>query len=507
MQAIRNIGIMTLLKIIASLLGLLYSILQVNYFGTSSNVEGYFVAASLMYLVVSLTQAGQLSEIFLPLYHKIKLERGRDAGFTVFSIILNTIGLYLFLGLVIVFASKDLLVKLIAPGFDAAQQTFTAYIFIAFLPLIFLQVITSFIITWFNAEGKFGRVEFLGVVNSFVSVLLLIGFHSKWGVWVLVVSIITGKAVEMLVYCFMMYRYGYRHQWILSVSYFNRILFFKNMMATLAYVLATQFYNIAITSSATLLPQGTYAIFSYAQQLYVKATGFLVQPIQTFFFSKYSKNVHANVQQEDLVPKVIRLYFTIYVLILSLVYWAGIDILDIVWRKNTNPDILVLGAGYLVANFATLIFSSIGGVYRKIAISHGEVKTLYSAWVLCQIGSAISIYLLTSYWGTMGLTFAILLNLGLLNITSIVIVYIKHYFNNVKALKPIVFKYCLLFIITFSLTGVIHAYMVDLRCNWFLSKYLNSIFKLASFSFVVVLLYLALLSLFGEFKFLLGKRN
>jgi len=497
---------MTLLKILASLSGLLYSILQVNYFGTSPAVEAYFVAASLMYLVVSLMQAGQLSEILLPVYHKIKVERGVEAAHVVFSIVINTVGIYLGLGLLVVFLLKDVLVGLIAPGFDLAQQVFTARIFITFLPLIFLLIMTSFVATWFNAEGKFGRVEFVGVINSVVSVVLLIVFHEYWGVWVLVVSIFIGKIVEAVVYLFMMNRYGYRHKWVLSVAYFNRMLFFRNMMVTFGYVLASQFYNIVITACATLLPQGTYAVFSYAQQLYVKATGFLVQPIQTYFFSKYSRNVSNNLQQDSLVPNAIRLYLAIYILVISLVYWSGKDILMLIWFKNTNPGVLALGATYLIANFATLIFSSIGGVYRKIAISHGEVKILYFAWIVCQLLSAASIYCLTKLWGEAGLTFAILFNLGLLNMASILIVHLKQHLRLV-GLKLIVIKYSLLFVGTYSVAGLLYHYGNELNVIFSSINGLDLAFKLTSFSLVIVLVHLLLLKLLGEFSLLNVKRN
>jgi putative peptidoglycan lipid II flippase len=261
-----------------------------------------------------------------------------------------------------------------------------------------------------------------------------------------------------------------------------------------------------ITACATLLPQGTYAVFSYAQQLYVKATGFLVQPIQTFFFSKYSSNVNNKVEEESLVPNAIRLYLAIYILVISIVYWAGKDVLMLIWYKNTNPGVLALGTTYLIANFATLIFSSVGGVYRKIAISHGEVKTLYAAWMMCQLISAGSIYMLTRLWGESGLTFAILFNLGLLNLTSALIVYLKKHLS-VGGFKPILIKYSLLFVFTFSIAGFLHSYLVSFSCLFSSLKHIELSVKTSCFAFVIVLLHLFFLHLLGEFTLLKFRRN
>ena len=76
------------LKLVTSLLALAYSILQVKYFGSSRTIEIYFAAQSLIYLVTSLTQSGQLAEIFLPEIHKLNNIRS-GLGFKALNIVIN----------------------------------------------------------------------------------------------------------------------------------------------------------------------------------------------------------------------------------------------------------------------------------------------------------------------------------------------------------------------------------------------------------------------------------
>ena len=54
----------------ASFLALAYSIIQVRYFGASKIIE-IFCSSGLIYLVTSLTQSGQLAEIFLPEFQRL----------------------------------------------------------------------------------------------------------------------------------------------------------------------------------------------------------------------------------------------------------------------------------------------------------------------------------------------------------------------------------------------------------------------------------------------------
>ena len=91
----------------ASLLGLLYSIIQVHYFGASRTIEIYFAAQSLVYLVTSLTQSGQLAEVFLPEYHKLNnIKPG--LGYKGLNVVINRMVLFgtLLIVLIFVFAKS-----------------------------------------------------------------------------------------------------------------------------------------------------------------------------------------------------------------------------------------------------------------------------------------------------------------------------------------------------------------------------------------------------------------
>ena len=80
---------LTGLKLVASIVGLAYSILQVRFFGASAEMDAYFVAMSAVYMITSLIQGGQLSEVFLPEYLKQKSKFGRKSAHNLLSAILN----------------------------------------------------------------------------------------------------------------------------------------------------------------------------------------------------------------------------------------------------------------------------------------------------------------------------------------------------------------------------------------------------------------------------------
>lgn len=83
----KNIGQLTIIKIAGAILGVTYSIIQVQYFGASREIEVYFAAVSVIYLVTSLAQSGQLTELFLTIFHKNLNKDGKVVAKTCLSVV------------------------------------------------------------------------------------------------------------------------------------------------------------------------------------------------------------------------------------------------------------------------------------------------------------------------------------------------------------------------------------------------------------------------------------
>ena len=214
------------LKLITSVLGVLYSILQVRYFGASRTIEIYFAAQSLIYLVTSLTQSGQLAEIFLPEFHKLNTIK-KGLGFKGLSIVINRMFLWGSLIITIVFLFSPFFINLLVPGFSGEDKSDATLMFRVLLPYLFLQINNSFFITVLNAEEKYGRAEFLGVTNTIVNILSLVFLYSYIGVWALIISLLLGKLIEFFFYIVELYKLGFRFRLLMSMPEFDHILFFK----------------------------------------------------------------------------------------------------------------------------------------------------------------------------------------------------------------------------------------------------------------------------------------
>ena len=418
------------LKFIAAPLGLAYSILQVRYFGASRTIEIFFAAQSLVYLVTSLTQSGQLAEIFLPEYHKLNTIVPK-LGFQGLNVVINRMLIWGTLIMAFVFIFTPFFINLLVPGFNTEDREQATLIFRILLPYLYLQLLNSFFITVLNAEKKFGRAEFLGLTNTIVNILVLVVLYQSLGVWALVISLLLGKIIEFIFYMLQLYKIGYQYQLQLSIPQFDHKDFFKTMKSTFAYVGATQFYSFVLTASISFLPQGTFAIFKYVQNLANKIKGLFIQPFMTIFFTEYSLLLQKGKSVLLEFNKYLTGIININTITIIGTILLGDVVIDLIWggKKFDESDVR-LAYIFLIFNICAVLISSVSQVYRKMAVAHGKGKKLYYFWVFAQLLSAGFSYFLIKYFKVNGLFFIIPINVLLMGLASYLVY--KQTDNSVK---------------------------------------------------------------------------
>ena len=414
---------LTLYKLAAALLGLLYSVAQVRLFGATAQVDAFFVATSAVYMITSLAQGGQLAEVFLPEYLKLKVEKSPEMAHRLFSAVVNRLLFTVFLLCLAAFFTAPLLLKILGPGLAEESRELATSLFRLSLVLIAFTLFSSFVNTTLNAEGIFGRAELTGLVNSAISLLLLMAFHAQAGVWILVVALLSGKLVELASGIWFLRRAGLRFYPVWSVPEYNLARFFRVLFVTSGYVGATQLYTSIVTAAASFLPPGTLSVFNYVKLMVSKASGILIAPITTVFFSKFS-NLAAR-QKEQLSRSLERPIAWILGLTLGitgLIYLSGYEVLAFLWKSKDMPEeMLQLAADMLVLGFVGLIFSGCGSVFRKAAVSLGASSRLYAAWIVTQLVSAAFSYLAIRYASDAGLMLVLPVNMALMALVSVLV--------------------------------------------------------------------------------------
>lgn len=419
--ALKTIGSLTFLKTISAITGLAYSVLQVRYFGANLAMDAYFVALTAVYVITSLAQGGQLGEILLPEYLSVKRNRSAAEAHQLFSAIVNRILLLVLFVALLMYFLAPLLILLLGAGLSHEYRLLAIDFFRTALLLILFSLFSSFVNAVLNAEQVYGRTELTGLINSFLSLISIVLFHQTVGIWILVYALLAGKVVELAIGLFFLRKAGVKYSPVLSLENYNLSRFFKVLFVTSGYVGSTQIYITVLTSATSFLPDGTLSLFNYVKQLSTKASGIILTPINTIFFSKFAALVakHKTNLTVHLTKPLIAM-FVLSLTMLLLVILVGNELLSLLWSEKTlSQDDFKLAYVMLVMNFFGSVFSAIGGIFRKSAISMGTVKYLYIRWIGVQFFCAGYSYVIITLYGTHGLLTILPLNMILMSCVSI----------------------------------------------------------------------------------------
>lgn len=478
---------LTGLKLVASALGLLYSILQVRFFGASGEVDAFFIATSSVYLITSLLQGGQLAEVFLPEYLKQKTTNGSVSAHLLLSSILTRILVFGLGALLILSVVAPFIIELLGPGLETKYKSLSLNLFYISLPLLLLTLIASFTNTTLNAEQIYGRAEMTGLVSSLVSTSLLILFHNEMGVYILVYALLSGKIIDFLITLYFLRKIGYRYCFTWSVPNYNINLFFKVMLTTSGYVLTTQFNVTLMTAMSSFLPVGSISIFNYVQQLSSKARGIISGPVNTVFFSKFSTYVaEKRANLENYIKAPLMGLVVVYFLISCFIFLSGTEILQILWSKK-QLSINEFSIAYLMLslNFFGMIIGNAGQVFRKVSVAQGMASLLYKWWIIVQLFSILYTFISIYYFGINGLISFPLVNSTLM--ASVCFYVAIKVGVNVKSLinKLFLTKSFIAFVVIIStLTYVINLFYGSIEIE---GVFIYMLIKVASLSVIIVI--------------------
>jgi len=413
---LKTIGSLTVLKIIAAITGLAYSVLQVRYFGANAAMDAYFVALTAVYVITSIVQGGQLAEVFLPEYLKVKSEHSAEQAHQLFSAMMNRVLVVVAVFSLVMYFLAPLLIRVLGVGLPQEYQVLATDFFRVALLLILFTLFSAFVNATLNAEHVYGRTELTGLINSLLSLSLIVLFHQAVGLWILVYALLAGKVVELATGIFFLKKAGVKYYPIWRIADYELNRFFKVLYVTSGYVGATQFYTTVLTAVTSLLPEGTLSIFNYVNQLSTKASGIVLMPISTIFFSKFATLVaQQKTNLTSYLTKPLMVMLIIAGTMLAFIILVGNELLSMLWSEKTlTPTDFKLAYLMLVLNFVGILFSSIGGIFRKSAISMGAAKQLYFRWIVVQLFCAVYSYSVITALGTLGLASILPLNMTLM---------------------------------------------------------------------------------------------
>src|SRR6266571_1145161 len=183
--------------LLVRVMGLLNQIVVTERFGAGAEMDAYFVAYALPYLMAQLGSSAIEASV-IPGYALVRL-RGKEEAFKLFSTLLNLLLLGTALLTLVMLTLNHQLIHLVAPALDP----FRAGLAISLTPLIFpallLMIGVSFLESILNAEGQFGWPAYAGLLVPLATAVLVLVAGKSQGVVMLCIGTLVGLSLQLFV--------------------------------------------------------------------------------------------------------------------------------------------------------------------------------------------------------------------------------------------------------------------------------------------------------------------
>lgn len=422
-SASRSIGLVGLVNVGMTVVGLAQAFVVGWLFGTTESIEIYFAASTFYLAILNLMQTGQISEVVTPIYHQLKESSGEKLAYRLISILLNWMVLIAFGLAGITFLVADRVVPWAVPGFESERLGLCISMFCWIIPLVGFQVAASILFNFAAAEKKFVGQEVGRLIATILGLACVVALAGTLDAWAMVVSLWVTSLATFFVLIYIAWATGYRHQLRFSDPQIELRAIIRTLPSLFSYVTLAQLYSLVLTAGLSTLPQGYLAIFTYARRVFTRVNGVLARPISVVFFNHYSADVASQKDKvTDLVARTLRISLIASTFAAIAILTAGFPGLKFLWLSERFPesDVRLTYLFLSILSFTAFVVGP-GLIYRKINMSHQLVRPQYRALCLVMIALNLTAYFFIKRTGFSGAVGVVILSSFLITLASAVV--------------------------------------------------------------------------------------
>lgn len=194
----RAAAVLAALTAVSQLLGFVRDAVIAAVFGAGAEIDAFFVAQGVMNLVLALVAGAMAKAIVPPVSRAASADDVARANRTVQTALTVTL-IVLVTGSVVMYVGADLVVAVLAPGFDDATAELTSSLTRIVLFATVFVAATNIFAAAAQAHGRFFLSGFEGVPFNVVMIAAAALFGATYGVEALAVGFVIGSAIRLLV--------------------------------------------------------------------------------------------------------------------------------------------------------------------------------------------------------------------------------------------------------------------------------------------------------------------
>ncbi|WP_024822631.1 MULTISPECIES: murein biosynthesis integral membrane protein MurJ [Aminobacterium] len=195
-RMVRHALVMMVGTFASRILGLAREIVTAALFGASSELDAFYIAYTLANLSRQMLAEGALSAAFVPVFSQSLAQKGKERAAYLakqaFSILLIAGFSVVLVGIFF----SPLLVKIMAPGFDAVKASLAVSMTRWLFPFLLLVSLAALAMGVLNSLDSYFVPAIAPALSNVVYLLVLFLLVSRCGIWTLVVAVLAGGVCQ-----------------------------------------------------------------------------------------------------------------------------------------------------------------------------------------------------------------------------------------------------------------------------------------------------------------------
>lgn len=395
-------------QVASRILGLLRERLLASTFGAGDTLDVYYAAFKIPDFIFNIIVLGALSSAFVPVFLEY-WNKNKEESYRIANSLLNIILLALVVIGVVVFFFTDLLIPLVAVGFEGEKRELTAQLVrIMYLGIVFFGAsnIVSGILHSLRRFVAFSLAPIMYNLGIIFGITVLV---PRYGINGLAYGVVFGALLHLLVQIPSVIKIGFRYKMMVDFGLQGVKKIAKLMVPRALGLGVNQINQIVITAIASTLAVGSVAVFNLANNLQYFSISVLGVSLALSAFPVFSQAFTEKNNEKFVVhfSQTIRriLFLIIPASILILLLRAQIVRL-VLGAGSFDWEDTVLTAQTLGFFSLSLFAQSLVPVLARAFYAFQNTKTPVIISVISMIINVVGSLIFVQFWGIYGLALA-----------------------------------------------------------------------------------------------------